>query len=128
MTKYIFIGLRILIAIILIQTLRYKLTAHQDSVYIFTKVGMEPYGRIGIGIIELIAGILILIPRTVWLGAGLIFGIMAGAIFMHLTKIGIEVKSDHGSLFYLAIFVFLSSIVLLLKYKKDIPLIGNKFK
>lgn len=80
MKKYILLGLRIAIAIILVQTLRYKFTAHPDSVYIFTKVGLEPYGRIAIGFIELISGILLLIPKTVWLGAGLTVGVMAGAV------------------------------------------------
>ena len=67
MKKYLLIALRIITAIILIQTLRFKFTAHPDSVYIFTTVGMEPFGRIGIGVLELIAAVLLLIPRTVWL-------------------------------------------------------------
>ena len=126
MNKYIFLGLRIVIAIILIQTLRFKLTAHPDSVFIFTQAGLEPYGRIVIGILELIAAVLILVPKTVWLGAGLTAGILAGAIFMHLTKIGIDVKGDHGTLFFMAIFTFLSSVVVLLRYRKGIPVIGKK--
>ncbi len=126
MTKYLILALRILVALILVQTLRYKFTAHPDSVYIFTQAGMEPVGRIVIGILELIASILILIPRTIWMGATLTLGLMSGAIFMHLTKIGIEVKGDHGTIFYLAIFLFLSASVILLRERKKIPIIGEK--
>jgi len=128
MKKYIYLGLRILIAIILIQTLRFKFLAHPDSVYIFTKVGLEPYGRIGIGVLELVAGILLLIPKTVWAGAGLTMGIIGGAIMMHLTQLGIEINGDSGVLFYTAVFVFIVSSIILWGYKKDIPVIGHKFK
>ncbi|WP_378183181.1 DoxX family membrane protein [Aquimarina sp. SS2-1] len=111
--------LRIAVAIILIQTLRFKFTAHPDSVYIFSKVGLEPYGRIGIGIAELIAGILLLIPKTVWIGATLTLGVIGGAIFMHLTKLGIEINNDGGILFITAVITFiLSAIILWLKRKE----------
>jgi len=118
--------LRIAVAIILIQTLRFKFTAHPDSVYIFEQVGLEPYGRIGIGIVELIAGILILIPRTVWMGALLSMGVLSGAIFMHFTKLGIEVNNDGGLLFITALVTFILSAVVLFIYRKDIPVIGKK--
>jgi len=127
MKKNILLGLRILIAIILIQTLRFKFSGHPDSVYIFSKVGLEPVGRIGIGVLELIAGILLLVPKTVWAGAGLTMGILGGAIMMHLTQLGIEVNGDSGVLFYTAVFVFLVSGVILWNYKKSIPVIGKKF-
>lgn len=123
--KIIFI-LRIAVAVILIQTLRFKFTAHPDSVYIFETVGLEPYGRIGIGILELIAGILLLIPKTVWIGALLTLGLIGGAILMHLTQLGINVNNDGGVLFYTAIITFLLSVVILYYYKKDIPVIGQK--
>lgn len=122
----IFLGLRIVVAIILIQTLRFKFTAHPDSVYIFETVGLEPFGRIGIGILELIAGILLLIPKTVWAGAILTAGLIGGAIMMHLTKLGIEVKEDGGVLFYTALLTFTLSAIILYKYRKDIPIIGKK--
>ena len=111
MKKYIPLILRIVVAIILLQTLYFKFTAHPDSVYIFTKADLEPHGRIGIGILELIAAILILIPKTVWLGAGLTLGLISGAIFMHLTKIGIEVNGDDGTLFILAVVTFVSAAI-----------------
>ncbi len=117
---------RILIAIILIQTLRFKFTAHSDSVYIFSQVGLEPYGRISIGIFELIAGILLLIPKTIWLGASLTLGLMLGAIFIHITKIGIEVNNDSGVLFATAVITFLLASVVLINFRKQLPLIGHK--
>ncbi len=123
--KIIFI-LRIAVAVILIQTLRFKFTAHPDSVYIFETVGLEPYGRIVIGILELIAGILLLIPKTVWIGALLTLGLIGGAILMHLTQLGINVNNDGGVLFYTAIITFLLSVVILYYYRKDIPVIGQK--
>lgn len=122
----IILVLRIAVAVILIQTLRFKFTAHPDSVYIFETVGLEPYGRIGIGILELIAGILLLIPKTVWIGALLTLGLIGGAILMHLTQLGINVNNDGGVLFYTAIITFLLSVVILYYYKKDIPVIGQK--
>ena len=122
----IILVLRIAVAIILIQTLRFKFTAHPDSVYIFETVGLEPIGRIGIGILELIAGILILIPNTIWAGAALTLGLIGGAIMMHLTQLGIEVKGDGGVLFYTAIVTFILSAVILYSQRKEIPIIGKK--
>src|SRR5690349_14923247 len=106
--------LRLVAAIILLQTLFFKFTASPESVYIFTKVGMEPWGRIGSGVAELIAAILILIPRTTWLGALLAIGIMSGAIFFHLTTLGIEVQGDGGLLFLYALIVFICCAILLI--------------
>ena len=126
MKKYLLVALRIITAIILIQTLRFKFTAHPDSVYIFTTVGMEPFGRIGIGVLELIAAILLLIPRTVWLGAGLALGVLSGAIFFHLTILGIEIHGDGGTLFYMALGTFLMSAIILWNYRSDIPIL-NKY-
>ncbi len=120
MKKKIPLLLRILVAIILIQTLRFKFTAHPDSVYIFTKVGLEPYGRIGTGITELIAGILLLIPKTAWVGAMLTLGIIGGAIMMHLTKLGIEINNDGGILFITAVVTFLLSAIILWTERKQV--------
>jgi uncharacterized membrane protein YphA (DoxX/SURF4 family) len=121
MKKYLILALRIVVAAILIQTLRFKFTAHPDSVYIFTKVGLEPFGRIGIGVLELIAGVLLLIPRTIWIGAGLTMGVLGGAILMHLTLLGIEINGDGGVLFYTAILTFGLGAIILWNYKNDIP-------
>ncbi|WP_138433630.1 DoxX family membrane protein [Winogradskyella algicola] len=122
----IILMLRIAVAVILIQTLRFKFTAHPDSVYIFETVGLEPYGRIGVGILELVAGILLLIPKTVWAGALLTLGLIGGAIVMHLTQLGIEVNGDGGVLFYTAMITFLLSAVILYYFRKDIPVVGKK--
>lgn len=121
MKKYFPLVLRVIVAIILIQTLRFKFTAHPDSVYIFETVGLEPYGRIGIGVLELIAGILLLIRKTAWIGALLTLGIIGGALFMHLTILGIEINNDGGILFATALITFILSAIILFIYKKDIP-------
>ena len=123
-TKIHFV-IRIIIAVILIQTLRFKFTAHPDSVYIFSKIGMEPYGRILTGVFELIASILILIPRTIWIGALLALGLMGGAIVMHLTKLGIVVNNDSGLLFITALVVFILSSLIIIENKKKIPILKN---
>ena len=120
--------LRIVVAVILVQTLRFKFTAHPDSVYIFSQVGLEPIGRIGIGVMELIAAILILVPRTVWLGAMLVIGILGGAIMMHLTSLGIEVKGDGGLLFYTAIATVLMSAYILFSEKHNVLIIQKIFR
>jgi putative oxidoreductase len=116
---------RITAAVILAQTLWFKFTASPQSVYIFDKVGLGAPGRIGTGIAELIASILLLIPGTTWLGAGLALGVMGGAIMSHLTVLGIDVMGDHGELFGLACTVALCSAVLLLIHRRSIPFIGK---
>ena len=128
MRKYFLITLRVVIALILIQTLRFKFTAHPDSVYIFSKVGLEPYGRIGIGIVELIAAILILIRRTIWLGALVTLAVISGALILHLTTLGIEINNDGGTLFYMALLVFILAFVVLYLLREEIPIIGKHFK
>lgn len=96
---------RLVAAFIMMQTLYFKFSASPESVYIFTTVGMEPWGRIGVGVMELIASVLLLISATAWLGAGIALGLMVGAIGMHLTLLGIEVQGDGGQLFIYAIIV-----------------------
>ncbi|GBL36073.1 hypothetical protein EMGBS15_16680 [Filimonas sp.] len=97
-------ALKLIAAIILLQTLYFKFTAHPQSVALFTKIGLEPYGRIGIGILELIAAILILIPRSTSMGALMGASLMSGALFFHLTTLGIAVDGD-AILFYYALIV-----------------------
>lgn len=106
--------------IILLQTLYFKFSGAEESVYIFSTLGAEPYGRIGSGIVELIASILILIPRTTVLGAVMGVGTMTGAILSHLFILGIEVKNDGGTLFILAIITFLCCLVLIYNQKNKI--------
>ncbi len=112
--------IKVIVAILLLQTLYFKFTGAAESVYIFETVGMEPWGRIGSGIVELLAVSLLFIPKTVWLGALLALGSMAGAIFFHLTKLGIEVMDDGGLLFFLACVVFTGSAFILWMERKKL--------
>jgi hypothetical protein len=119
--------LRIGIAIIFLQTLFFKFTAHPDSVYIFSQLGIEPYGRIAVGIMELITSALILIPRTKLLGIFLSFGTIGGAIFSHFLVLGTEVKGDSGGLFTLALIVLAACISLFILYKNEFISTISKF-
>lgn len=112
-TKYLLLAAKGVAAVLMLQTLYFKFQAAPESVYIFTEVGIEPWGRIGTGVIELIASGLILIPRTSWIGAGLGLGVMAGAILTHLVLLGIEVQGDGGQLFFYAIAVAVSCLTIL---------------
>lgn len=126
-SKIIIWGLRLVASVIMLQTLFFKFSAAPESVYIFSTLGMEPWGRIGIGILELIASVLVLIPRTTGFGALLGVGVMSGALFFHLTKLGIVVMGDGGELFIYALLVFLSCLVLLVIYRSQIlGLLGKK--
>ncbi len=118
---------RLIAAFIMMQTLYFKFTASEESVFIFTAVGMEPWGRIGVGIFELVASVLLLIPATVWAGALLAFGLMAGAIMMHLTLLGIEVKGDGGQLFIYALIVATCAAFSFFKSRSQVPEIIRKW-
>lgn len=117
--RYFKLIIRLVVAVILLQTLFFKFTAAPESVYIFSQLGLEPIGRIGTGIVELITGILLLIPGTVFIGALLSIGIISGAIFSHLTVLGIVVQNDGGLLFGMAVIVFIGSALLLYLYRND---------
>ncbi len=119
--------LSILSSAILLQTLYFKFTAQEESVYIFEAVGMEPFGRIGSGVVELIAGVLLLIPAVRVYGALIGAGVISGALFFHLTKLGIEIMGDGGQLFYYALAVFISCLVILWWRRREIPIVGEKF-
>jgi uncharacterized membrane protein YphA (DoxX/SURF4 family) len=119
---------RVVAAVILLQTLYFKFSGHEDSIYIFSQLGLEPGGRIGIGILELIAAVLLVITRTAGIGAILGLGIISGAIFSHLTKLGIEVQGDGGTLFYLAVAVFICCLTATILHRKEIPVVKNFFK
>ena len=121
---------RVTVAIILFQTLFFKFTGAEESKYIFsTLMGaeFEAYGRIGSGMVELVAVILLLIPSNAWLGAGLALGTISGAIMSHLTMLGIVVKDDGGLLFTLAIAVFVLSGVVLTIHRRELPVLGPAF-
>lgn len=119
-------GLRILAALLMLQTLWFKFSGSEESVYIFSKIGIEPWGRIGTGIAELVAAALLLIPATVAIGALMGTGIMAGAILSHFFILGIEVMGDGGQLFVYALIVFTCCLILLWKYKQQLAVLKLK--
>ncbi len=112
--------LRLTVAIILLQTLYFKFTAHPDSVHIFSAIGVEPWGRIGLGIVELITAILILNPKTKIIGMINSLGIILGAVFSHLLVLGVNVGNDGGGLFTLAIIVLIASTIFLILNKTEV--------
>ena len=120
-------SLRGIAAAILLQTLFFKFTGAKESVYIFSTLGLEPWGRIGSGVVELIASILLLLPSTITIGAILSLGVIGGAIIGHLTKLGIQLTAvnDHGELFALALAVFACSLAVLVMHRHEIPLVGR---
>ena len=120
MKKIALWALRLIAAIIMLQTLWFKFSGAEESIYIFSKLGMEPWGRIGTGVMELIASVLLLIPATTFLGALLGAGLMSGALFFHLTKLGIVVQDDHGQLFIYALLVLVSCLILLYFSRKQL--------
>jgi hypothetical protein len=113
-------ALRLTVAIILLQTLYFKFTAHPDSVHIFSALGVEPWGRVSLGIVELITAILILLPRTKIIGMLNSLGIIIGAIVSHLLVLGVNVGNDGGGLFILAIMVLIFSSTYLLMHKNEV--------
>jgi hypothetical protein len=117
--------LQVTAAVILLQTLFFKFTGAEESVYIFTAVGAEPWGRIGSGVLELVAAVLLLFPSLAPYGAILSMGLMAGAIMSHLTLLGIEVKGDGGLLFFLALVTFSASTLVVLIRRAQVPLIAR---
>lgn len=105
---------QLLTTIVLLQNVYFKIAGSAEWIFLFEAIGMEPWGRFISAGLELIAGFLLLIPYGAWLGA--LFGIstLSTAIFFHLTTLGVEVSGDGGSLFYLAVFVFISCVVILI--------------
>ncbi len=127
MKNKILLILRILTALIFLQTLYFKFTASSESVFIFSTLGMEPYGRIGSGVAELIAAGLLLLPSKVIYGAVFSIGIISGAILSHLTLLGIVVMDDGGLLFALALLVFLFSSAILFLKKEELVQLVNQY-
>jgi len=124
--------LQIIVAAILLQTLFFKFTGAEESRYIFTRLGMEPWGRIGTGVVEFVAAAMLLYRSTIPLGAIISLGVISGAIVGHLTKLGIVVVNsdgtrDGGTLFALAVVVFLASAAVLFIRRRDLPVIGGTF-
>ena len=127
--------LRLVVAGILLQTLFFKFSGAEESVYIFSTVGQfvhvpafEPWGRIGSGVVELAASILLLVPATVSAGAILTIATMSGAIASHLLILGIEIKGDGGLLFGLAVTALSGSVILLVLRRAQLPIVGRFFQ
>ena len=120
--------MQLIAAVILGQTLFFKFTGAPEAVYIFTTLGVEPWGRIGTGVLELITVLLLVIPnaRGIAAGAALAMGLMGGAIFSHLTRLGIEVQGDGGLLFGMAFVVLFASAIVLLLRRGDLPVVGPR--
>ena len=119
---------QVAVAAILGQTLFFKFTAAPESVWIFSTLGLEPWGRIASGLAELVAVVLLLIPPTAGLGALIALGVISGALFAHLTKLGIEVQGDGGLLFVLALAVFAGSLAILWMRRTELPVVGRRFR
>ena len=119
---------RLVAAFLMIQTLYFKFSGAEESKFIFSQLGIEPWGRIGSGVVELIASILLLIPRTTIYGALLGLGVICGAILSHLFILGIEIQGDGGLLFIYALLVFISCLFLVLVNRGQIPFLKNYFK
>jgi len=119
---------QLVVAVILGQTLFFKFTAAPESVYIFQTLGMEPWGRIGSGLAELVAVMLLLVPATPALGALVALGVIVGALASHLGPLGIEVQGDGGLLFGLALAVFAGSALVLWLRRGELPVVGERFR
>lgn len=126
MNKYFILVLKVIVAIILLQTLFFKFSGSVESVYIFEKLGMEPIGRIGSGIVELIASILLFINKTRFYAALTVVGTMFGAIISHIFILGIEVMNDGGTLFILALITLVFSSILAILFVSDLKKLNNK--
>ena len=141
--------LRLVAAVILLQTLFFKFTGAPESVYIFTKFSeflghlaepifgtnfaamvahSEAFSRVSSGVMDLVAAVLLIWPRYPWAGAILALAATAGAIASHLTFLGIEVQGDRGLLFGLAITVVVCSLGVLGLYRTQLPIVGGRFQ
>ncbi len=136
MSSILFYALRYFPAVILLQTLFFKFSGAEVSIYIFKSIDdymhwnqvMEPYGRIGTGIGELIAGLLLLWPKNSHYGAALSLGLITGALITHLMILGIDVKGDGGKVFYLAVATFICNIIVVYQSRKSLPILKSIFK
>jgi uncharacterized membrane protein YphA (DoxX/SURF4 family) len=126
-TKMILL-LRIVAAAILLQTLYFKFTGAPESKFIFSTLGVEPWGRLFAGVSELVAAVLLLLPATQVLGALMAIGIMVGAILSHLFVLGIVVQDDGGLLFTLALVVLAASVAVIVLQKNEILNLVNKYR
>jgi hypothetical protein len=116
---------QIVAAVILAQTLFFKFTGAAESRHIFTVLGVEPWGRWGTGVLELVAAGLLLSGRWAAVGGGLGLGLMAGAVFSHLTRLGLVVQNDGGLLFGLAVTVLGACAIVVWLRRQQLPYVGS---
>jgi len=122
---------RIVIAVILLPTLAFKFSYATETQAIFDAIGGRPAATLT-GVLELIAVVLLFVPRTVWVGAVVVAGLMGGAIMSHLTVLGIAVttnpatgETDGGQLFAMATTALAMAIIVLWLRRRDIPSPGG---
>jgi hypothetical protein len=125
--KIFLLLLKLLITLIVGQTLFFKFSGAAESVYIFNTLGVEPWGRLFLGAMELLSIILLWIPKTMLSALLLILGMMSGAIASHLFILGIEIMGDGGELFILGLVTWLAAVVLLFTKREEIKLLSMKF-
>jgi putative oxidoreductase len=113
-------ALQLLVAGILVQTLYFKFTGAPESVFIFSTLGLEPWGRYGSGVAELVASVLLIAPGYASIGALLSIAVISGALVSHLTVLGVEVMGDGGLLFGLAVIVLLGSAAILWLRRREL--------
>ena len=106
---------------IMIETLFFKFTAAPESVYIFSKMGTDPWMRWVQGLWELTASLGLLLPRLRWAGGILTTGAMAAAILSHMTWLGYSIQGDHGLLFTMALVTFACGFTVMWTYRHHIP-------
>ncbi len=130
--------LQLVVAFLLGQTLFFKLTGAPETIALFEIVGAEPMGRYATAIAELVCVVLLLIPKTSVIGAIGSLGVISGAIMSHITKLGISIDPvelgkpeiaplEGPTLFVMAVVVFVSSAIVIVIRRTQIPVIGGKF-
>ena len=129
--------LQIIAAFILGQTLFFKLTGTEETRALFEVLGAEPAGRYATAVLELVAVVLLLIPRTAAVGGVVALGVISGAIMAHLTKLGVSIDAEAlgnpglaemegPSLFVMAVVVFVSSLGVIVIRRGELPVIGSR--
>jgi len=108
-------------AAIMVETLFFKFTAAPESVYIFKRMGTEPWMRWVQGLWELLASICLLWPRMKWAGGILTTSAMLAAILSHMTWLGYSIQGDHGLLFGMALVTFTCGVTVMWMYRHHIP-------
>lgn len=117
--------LRLVPAIIVGRAALMKFTGAAGAVALFTELGMEPNGRILIGLLEMGGVLVLLTPRISAWGAVLCLGVLTGAIIAHVTVLGFD--GAQGTLFVMAIVAITCLLALLYRLREQIPFIASMF-